>query len=109
MVSTDGIQVLLGGLAGFITGGLGAFVAAIFMITAKRMRSARAIRRGDPPFKDQVFTPFWILFGILGFIAGITWTWRIDGTWATGAIAGCGVPAFASLAWLFWGLSQLRR
>lgn len=91
------------------TGALGAFVAAIFHITAKRMRNARYLRRGEPPAKDVIFQPLWVLFGILGLMAGLGWTWRLEGTWITGAIAGCGVPAFASLVWLGWGLSQLRR
>ena len=80
-----------------MTGALGSFVAAIFHITAKRLRNARLIRRGEPPINDVVYSPLWILFGIGGFLAGLTWTWRLDGTWLTGAIAGCGVPAFASL------------
>ena len=103
------MEILLGGLAGLVTGVLGGFISGIFHLTAKRMRSARAIRRSEPPFKDQVFQPFFILFGILGLIAGLSWTWRLDGTWITGAIAGCGVPAFASLVWIGWALSQLRR
>jgi hypothetical protein len=106
------MEVLLGGVAGVVTGVVGSFIAGIFHIVGKRMRNARLIRRDEPPIKDVVYTPLWVLFGILGFIAGASWTWRLDGTWITGitgAIAGCGVPAFASLVWIGWALSQLRR
>jgi drug/metabolite transporter (DMT)-like permease len=103
------MEVLLGGLAGLVTGAAGAFVAGIFHILAKRLRNNRLIRRGEPPVKDLIYTPPWLLFAILGFIAGVSWTWRLEGTWMTGAIAGCGVPAFASLVWLGWALAQLRR
>jgi hypothetical protein len=103
------MEVLLGGVAGLVTGVLGSFVAAIFHITGKRMRNARLIRRDEPPVKDVVFAPLWVLFGMLGLIAGLSWTWRLDGTWLTGAIAGLGVPAFASLCWLGWSIAQLRK
>jgi hypothetical protein len=103
------MEILLGGLAGTVTGLIGAFVAGIFQITAKRMRNARYLRRDEPPVKDVMFTPFWALFGILGLLSGLSWTWRLDGTWLTGAIAGFGVPALACLIFLIWGLTQLRR
>ncbi len=102
-------EILLGGIAGMVTGAAGSFVAAIVHLTAKRMRNARALRRGEPAVKDVLFQPLWVLFGLAGLLAGLGWTWRLDGTWVTGAIAGCGVPAFALLVWLGWGLSQLRR
>jgi hypothetical protein len=92
-----------------VTGALASFVAAIFHITAKRLRNARLIRRDEPPIKDVLFQPLWVLFGILGVMAGMGWTWRLEGTWVTGAVAGCGVPAFASLVWIGWSLAQLRR
>ena len=92
-----------------VTGAAGSFIAEVFHITGKRMRNARYLRRGEPPVKDVVFRPLWVLFAILGVMAGMGWTWRLEGTWVTGAIAGCGVPAFASLAWLGWCLAQLRR
>ena len=103
------MEIVLGGVAGMVTGTVGAFVAGLFQIVAKRLRNRRAIRRGEPPHKDQLYTPFWVLFGILGLIAGLSWTWRLDGTWVTGAIAGCGFPALATLIFLGWGFSQLRR
>ena len=81
----------------------------MFNLVAKRLRNRRLIRRGEPPIKDVLYQPLWVLFGIAGFIAGLSWTWRLDGTWVTGAVAGCGVPAFASLVWIGWGLAQLRR
>ncbi|MBA2542065.1 MAG: hypothetical protein H0V17_20665 [Deltaproteobacteria bacterium] len=92
-----------------VIGVFGAVVAELFHITAKRMRNSRYARRGEPPAKDVVFRPLWVLFAILGLMAGLGWTWRLEGTWLTGAVAGLGIPAFASLVWLGWGLSQLRR
>jgi len=108
-VSLDGTNILLGTLAGTITGVLGSFVAAIVQITGKRLRNARRIKRGEPPIKDVMFRPFWLLFGILGAIAGASWTWRLDGTWITGAIAGAGVPALATLTFIGVVLAELRR
>jgi ABC-type uncharacterized transport system permease subunit len=67
------------------------------------------VRRGEAPYKDVMFTPFWLLFGILGLIAGLSWTWRLDGTWVTGAIAGTGFPALATVIFIGVGLSQLRK
>ena len=103
------MEVVLGGVAGMVTGVIGSFVAAIVQLTGKRLRNSRALRRGEPPHKDLIYTPFWVLFGILGLIAGLSWTWRLDGTWVTGAVAGCGFPALAMVIFLGWGLSQLRR
>jgi len=108
-VSLDGTNILLGALAGTITGVLGSLVAAFVQITGKRLRNARLIRRGEPPIKDVMFRPLWLLFGILGAIAGASWTWRLDGTWITGAIAGAGMPALATLIFLGVLLRQLRR
>jgi len=92
-----------------ITGALGSVVAEIFQITRKRMRNARYLRRSEPAVKDVMFRPLWVLFAIAGLVAGLGWTWRLEGTWITGAIAGCGVPAFASLCWIGASLAQLRR
>lgn len=92
-----------------VTGAVGAFVAGVFHVVAKRLRNARLIRRGEPPIKDVIYQPLWVLFGICGVMAGMGWTWRLEGTWLTGAVAGCGVPAFASLVWIGWALAQLRR
>ncbi len=92
-----------------VTGAAGSVVAEVFHITGKRMRNARYHRRGEPGVKDVVFRPLWVLFAILGVMAGMSWTWRLDGTWVTGAIAGCGIPAFASIVWLGWSLAQLRK
>lgn len=103
------MEILLGGIAGLVTGAVGSLVAAVIHITAKRLRNARLIRRDEPPVKDVTFQPLWVLFGIAGLLAGLGWTWRLDGTWVTGAIAGLGVPSFASVVWLGWALAQLRR
>lgn len=92
-----------------ITGTLASFVSELIHLVGKRMRNARYIRRGEPPVKDVLFRPLWVAFGILGLVAGLSWTWRLDGTWVTGAVAGCGLPAAASLAWIGWSLAQLRR
>jgi hypothetical protein len=103
------VENLLGGLAGLVTGAVGAFVAGIFHITAKRVRNGRLIRRDEPPVRDVMFTPFWVLFGLIGFIAGICWTWRLDGTWLTGAVAGCGAPALLTLICIIWMIVSLVR
>jgi hypothetical protein len=101
--------ILLGGLAGAITGILGSIVTALVQITAKRMRNARSIRRGEPPRKDVVFVTLWPLLAIIGFVGGLAWTWHLDATWVTGAIAGAALPAVMSFAWLATALAQLRR
>jgi len=73
------------------------------------MRNGRLLRRGEPAIKDVVFVTLWPLYAIVGAIAGLCATWRIDGTWLTGAIAGTGLPAVAVLASMIYGLAQLRR
>lgn len=103
------MDVLLGGGAGLVTGVLGSFVAALVQLAGKMLRDRRHARRGLPPGRDRVFTPYWPLFGLLGAIAGSSWTWRLDGTWVTGAIAGLGAPAVAALVFATWALAQLRR
>ena len=103
------MQILLGMLAGLVTGVAGAFVAGIVQITGKRLRNVRLVKHGQPALKDVVFTPFWPLFGIVGAIAGGCWTWRIEGTWVTGAVAGAGLPALATLIFLVVPLAQMRR
>ena len=97
------MEVLLGGAAGLATGVLGSFVAAIAAVTARRARNARLVRRGEPPIRDVVFQPLWLLFGLAGFIAGVCWTWVLGGGWQVGAIAGAGVPAVVTI------VSLLRR
>lgn len=92
-----------------VTGALGSLIAGVFNVVAKRLRNRRLVRRGEPPIKDAIYQPLWVLFGIAGVLAGWGWTFRLEGTWVTGAIAGCGVPAFASLVWIGWALAQLRR
>ena len=68
-----------------------------------------AVRHGEPAVKDVIYNPPWLLCAILGLIAGLSWTWRLEGTWVTGAIAGTGAPAALTLAWLITLLAQLRR
>jgi hypothetical protein len=103
------MEVLLGGLAGLATGLLGSIFAALVQTLARWLRNARRARRGDAAIREPLFTPYWVLFGILGLIAGMSWTWRLSGTWVTGAYAGLGVPAFATLIFVGWALAQLRR
>jgi hypothetical protein len=55
---------------GFAIGVAGAFVVAILQITGKRLRNARLERRGEPPIRDVILTPFWLLFGIVGAASG---------------------------------------
>ena len=86
----------------------GAFVAAIFQITWKRMRNGRLLRRGEPGIKDVVFVTLWPLHAMIGAIAGSIAA-GIDDSWITGAVAGAALPAFASVAWLIACLAQLRR
>lgn len=108
-VSLSGVDVLLGGLAGGVTGLIGSYLVAVVSITAKRARNARLVRHGEPGIKDVVFRPLWVLLGIIGLIAGLAWTWHLDGTWVTGAIAGAGAPAVMTFAWLVKLVAQLRR
>ncbi|MEO8705526.1 MAG: hypothetical protein ABI867_36185 [Kofleriaceae bacterium] len=84
-------------------------MTAIVQITAKRFRNARLVARGESPYKDAMFTPFWVLFGILGLIAGLSWTWRLDGTWVTGAVAGLGFPALATVIFVGVAVAQVMR
>jgi hypothetical protein len=99
--------VLLGGVAGLITGAAGSLVASIVQLLATHLRNRRLRRRGLP-IGAMTFQHFWVLFGIIGAIAGASWTWRLDGTWVTGAIAGACVPALATLVLAIIAMAQLR-
>ncbi len=103
------MEVLLGGLAGLITGVLGSVVAGVFQTLGRALRDRRRARRSEPPVREPRFTPYWVLFGMLGLIAGGSWTWRLQGTWVTGAVAGLGVPALATAIFVIWAIRQLRQ
>lgn len=103
------MDVVLGGLAGLASGVLGSLVAACLQALGRGLRDRRRARRGEAALREGRFTPYWVLFGLLGLIAGLSWTWRLQGTWMTGAIAGTGVPAFASLIFIAWAAAQVRR
>lgn len=103
------MDYLLGGVAGMVSGAAGAFVAGVVQLVAKRLRNRRLVRRGEPPIRDVVYDPFWVLFAIVGFLAGLSWSWRLEGAWLSGAVAGLGAPALATLIFTGWGLAQLRR
>lgn len=103
------MDVVLGGLAGLVTGTLGSLVAACPEALGRRLRDLHRARRDGVPAPSLRFTPYWLLFGLLGLVAGACWTWRLQGTWRTGAIAGAGVPAFATLVFLAWTVTRLRR
>ncbi|MFN0060370.1 MAG: hypothetical protein ACKVX7_18090 [Planctomycetota bacterium] len=94
------MEILLGGLAGLGTGVVGSILAAVVQSLGRWLHKRRLARGGKPPVREQAFTPYWVLFGMLGFIAG---------TWMTGAMAGLGVPAIATLIFLGWALAQLVR
>lgn len=106
---TPRVEVVLGGLAGLTTGVLGSLLAACLQAVGRLFRDRRRARRGDAALSEPLFTPYWVLFALLGFIAGVSWTWRLQGTWMTGAIAGTGVPALASLIFIAWAAAQVRR
>lgn len=105
------MEVLLGGVAGLVTGVLGALVVSVLQLAGKRARNARLVRRGEPAVKDVLLTPVpWLLlFAVLGFVAGVSWTWRLAGTWTTGAVAGAGLPALVALGFGGWMAAQWRR
>lgn len=103
------MDVVLGGLAGLGSGVLGSFVAACLQALGRRLRDRRRAKRGETALLEARFTPYWVLFGLLGLVAGLSWTWRLQGTWVTGAVAGTGVPALASLIFLGWAAAQVRR
>ena len=94
------MDVLFGGGAGLVTGVIGSLVAAVAQLAAKRARNARDARRGDPVLGDVVFAPMWLLFGLVGLVAGLCWSWQVGGGWVTGAIAGAGLPALATVVFL---------
>jgi hypothetical protein len=102
------MAVVFGGIAGMITGAIGSLVASIVQLLARHLRNARLGRRGEPPSRDTTFPHFWPLCAILGAIAGAAWTWRLDGTWVTGAIAGACVPACATLVLGVIAVARLR-
>lgn len=104
-----GREVLLGAVAGSAAGMIGAVVAAIIGRAAKQLRNTILVRRGQAPYKDVVFRPLWVAFGILGAIAGASWTWRLSGTWHTGAIAGFVAPALLTLVVVVASLVQAAR
>lgn len=100
------MDVVLGGLAGLVTGVIGSLVVAGLHALGRLLRDRRRARRGIDAAQGRRFTPYWVLFGLLGFIAGTCWTWRLHGTWTTGALAGAGAPAFAALVVLAWTAAQ---
>lgn len=101
------MDVLLGGLAGAITGVIGSLIAATVQTMARWIADRR---HSDERVKnDAGWTPYWVLFGILGLIAGLSWTARLGGTWVTGAVAGLGVPALATVIFLVIGVVGIVR
>jgi len=103
------VEVVLGAVAGAVAGVVGGVVSAIVQITYKRRRNDRLIRRGEPPIKDVIFTPLYPVHALAGLIAGGLMTELTGGTWITGAIAGTGLPAVATVGWTIACVAQLRR
>lgn len=104
------MDIVIAGLVGIAAGVVGGFVSGIFHITARRLRNARYIRRGEPPVKDVVFQPLFPVFAIAGLIGGLIWS-GLDG-WSTGAaiLGGLVLPAIATTGWIVWCvLSVVRR
>ena len=66
------IDVGIGLVGGALAGALGGFVAAVLMLTARRLRNARLIRRGEPGKKDLVLPRFHGPGAAVGALAGAT-------------------------------------
>lgn len=103
------MDVGLGALAGLVTGVVGSVVAAFVQLLGKSLRNRSLARRGEGIPKDYVFRPLWVLCGIIGAIAGASWTWRLHSTWVTGAIAGLGAPALLTLVFVVTAIGQAVR
>ena len=64
-----------------------------FHLALRRRRNAALIRRGELPFKDEVFRPKWLLCGITGLAVGAV----VSGLGASLAVATVGALALPAL------------
>ena len=103
------MDIAIAALIGIAAGLVGGFVAGVFHITAKRLRSARAIRRGEPPYKDQVFQPMFPVFAIGGLIGGLVGGAIGDWTYGAAILGGLALPAFACACWIVWSVTLIVR
>lgn len=83
-MSESATQILLGAVTGMIAG----VVAAAAVALAQRTVANRL--RIDPRPRAR---GWWLMCGLMGLLGGIGWTWRLEGTWRTGMVAGLGLPA----------------
>ena len=99
-----------GALAGAATGVVGAIAFAILHLTAKRLRNAALVRRGEPPCKDLVFTPgpFLVLLGGLGAVAGALVAALASAWWPAAVLAGAAAPALLCVVALVVTAAQAR-
>ena len=83
-----------GALAGSAAGAAGALVLAILQLVAKRLRNAALVRRGEPPYRDVIFTPapFVVVLGGLGALAGALTAALVGAWWPAAALAGAAAP-----------------
>lgn len=84
---------LVGGLVGLATSLVASFALAVAQITAKRLRNARLVRRGEPPIRDVIFTPFHALLAPVGAVAGAIGGAVVGNGVTAGITAGLALPA----------------
>ena len=104
-------ELAFGAGAGAATGIASAFAFALLHITAKRWRNGVLVARGEAPYKDVIFTfsPWWIIFGTLGAIAGGITAAATDAWWPSSVLAAAALPALLTVVALAGTAAQARR
>jgi len=90
------MELALCAATGLASGLVGGVVAAIFQLTAKRLRDHVRSRRGEPLTRDLALVHWWWPTAIAGALAGLG-VGLAGHAWPIAALAGAALPALLVL------------